>query len=117
MIVRWPGVLKPGSKINDAIAHNDWMPTLLAAVGEPNVKEKLLEGYKANGKEWKVKLDGYNFLPFFTGKEKKSPRDAYFYFGQQGDLNAVRYRDWKIHFAIVQGISQPACASSRTGPW
>jgi arylsulfatase len=103
LIVRWPGVLKPGSKINDPIAHNDWMPTLLAAVGEPDVKEKLLKGHKANGKEWKVKLDGYNFLPYFRGEEKKSPRNEYFYFGQQGDLNALRYRDWKVHFAIFEG--------------
>ncbi len=103
LIVRWPGVIKPGTKINDAIAHNDWMPTLLAAAGEPDVKEKLAKGYKANGKEWKVKLDGYNWLPFFKGEKKKSPRNEYFYFGQQGDLNAVRYRDWKIHFATFQG--------------
>ena len=103
LIVRWPGVIKPGTKINDAIAHNDWMPTLLAAAGESEVKEKLAQGYKANGKEWKVKLDGYNWLPFFKGEAKKSPRNEYFYFGQQGDLNAVRYRDWKIHFATFQG--------------
>jgi arylsulfatase len=103
LIVRWPGILKPGSKINEPISHNDWMPTLLAAAGESDVKQKLMQGHKANGKEWKVKLDGYNFLPFFAGKEKKSPRNEYFYFGQQGDLNAVRFRDWKIHFAIIEG--------------
>ncbi|MFO0806505.1 MAG: arylsulfatase [Gemmataceae bacterium] len=103
LMVRWPGVLKPGTKINDLIAHNDWMPTLLAAAGESDVKEKLATGHKANGKEFKVKLDGYNWLPFFTGAEKKSPRNEYFYFGQQGDLNALRYRDWKVHFATFQG--------------
>ncbi|VTU00820.1 arylsulfatase : Arylsulfatase A OS=Rhodopirellula europaea SH398 GN=RESH_00626 PE=4 SV=1: Sulfatase: Sulfatase_C [Gemmataceae bacterium] len=103
LLVRWPGVFKPGTKINDAIAHNDWMPTLLAAAGEGDVKEKLAKGHKANGKEWKVKLDGYNFLPYFKGEEKKSPRNEYFYFGQQGDLNAVRYRDWKVHFGIFEG--------------
>ena len=103
LVVRWPGVIKPGTKINDAIAHNDWMPTLLAAAGEPDVKEKLAKGHKANGKDWKVKLDGYNWLPFFKGEEKKSPRNEYFFFGQQGDLNAVRYRDWKVHFGIFEG--------------
>jgi arylsulfatase len=103
LLVRWPGVIKPGSKINEAIAHNDWMPTLLAAVGEPDVKEKLAQGHKANGKDWRVKLDGYNWLPFFKGEAKTSPRNEYFYFGQAGDLNAVRYRDWKIHFATFQG--------------
>ncbi|MCU0719493.1 MAG: arylsulfatase [Pirellula sp.] len=103
LIVRWPGVLKPGSKINEPIAHNDWLPTFLAAAGEPDVKEKLMKGHKANSKEWRVKLDGYNFLPFFKGEEKASPRNEYFYFGQQGDLNAIRYRDWKIHFGILEG--------------
>lgn len=104
LVVRWPGVLKPGTKFDNLIHHNDWMPTLLAAAGEPDVKEKLYKGgHKANGKEWKVKLDGYNFLPFFKGEEKAGPRNEYFYFGQQGDLNAVRVRDWKVHFATFQG--------------
>jgi arylsulfatase len=107
LLVRWPGVLKPGTIINDPIAHNDWMPTLLAAAGEPDVKEKLLKGHKANGKDFKVHLDGYNFLPYFQaisqGKEMKSPRDEYIYFGQGGELNAVRFRNWKVHFATVDG--------------
>lgn len=103
LLVRWPGVLKPGSKINDAIAHNDWLPTLLAAAGESDVKEKLAQGHKANGKEWRVRIDGYNWLPYFRGQEAKSPRNEYFYFGQQGDLNAIRYRDWKVHFGIFEG--------------
>ncbi|NMU76068.1 sulfatase-like hydrolase/transferase, partial [Vibrio parahaemolyticus] len=62
-LVRWPGVIKPGTKINEMMAHQDWLPTLLAAAGVPDVKEKLAEGYKANGKEWRVHLDGYNFMP------------------------------------------------------
>ncbi len=103
LIVRWPGVLKGGSKINDAIAHNDWLPTFLAAAGEPDVKEKLLKGYQANGKEWRVHLDGYNWLPFFKGEVDKSPRNEYLYFSQGGELNAVRYRDWKVNFASIEG--------------
>ncbi|MGE3155015.1 MAG: arylsulfatase [Nitrospiraceae bacterium] len=103
LLVRWPGVLKPGTLVNDAIAHNDWMPTFLAAAGESDVKEKLLNGHKANGKEFRVHLDGYNWLPFFQGKTAKSPRNEYFYFGQAGDLNAIRYRDWKVHFATFEG--------------
>jgi arylsulfatase len=103
LLVRWPGVFKPGTKINEVIAHNDWLPTFLAAAGEPEVKEKLMKGHKANNKEWRVKLDGYNFLPYFKGEEKTSPRNEYFYFGQQGDLNALRYRDWKVHFGIFEG--------------
>jgi arylsulfatase len=103
LLVRWPGVIKPGTVVNDMIAHNDWMPTLLAAAGEPDVKEKLLKGLKANGKEFKVHLDGYNFLPYFQGKQKKGPREEYFFFGQGGDLNAVRWNDWKVHFAVTEG--------------
>jgi arylsulfatase len=104
MVVRWPGVIKAGTKYDNMIHHNDWMPTFLAAAGDSEIKEKLYKGgHKANGKEWKVKLDGYNFLPFFKGDAKQSPRTEYFYFGQQGDLNAVRVRDWKVHFATFQG--------------
>ena len=103
LMVRWPGVVKPGTIVNDMIAHNDWMPTLLAAAGEPDVKEKLSKGHMANGKAFKVHLDGYNFLPFFKGEQPRGPREEYLFFGQGGDLNAVRWTDWKIHFATVQG--------------
>ena len=103
LLMRWPGVIKPGTVINDIIAHNDWMPTLLAAAGEPSVKEKLLKGHKAGSKTFKVHLDGDNFLPFLKGEVNKGPREEYFYFGQGGELNAVRVRDWKVHFALMQG--------------
>jgi arylsulfatase len=102
-MVRWPGVLKPGTVINEMIAHNDWMPTLVAAAGEPEVKAKLLQGYQANGKNFKVHLDGYNFLPFFKGDAQKAPREEYFYFDQGGNLNAARWNDWKVHFATLEG--------------
>ena len=103
MVVRWPGVIKPNTIYNDIISQEDWMPTLLAAAGEPNIVEKLKQGYKANGKTWKVHLDGYNFLPYFKGEEKKGPREEIFYFGQGGELNAIRVDDWKIHFATIDG--------------
>jgi arylsulfatase len=103
MAIRWPGVIKPGSVINDMISHQDFMPTLVAAAGVPDVKERLLKGYRANGKTFKVHLDGYNFLPFLQGKAKQGPREEYLYFGQGGELNAVRVRDWKIHFAVLRG--------------
>ena len=102
-VVRWPGVLEPGTIINDIMSHEDWMPTLLAAVGDPDVAESLREGHQANGTEWRVHLDGYNFLPFFTGEEDEGPREEIFYFGQGGELNAVRWNDWKVHFAGVYG--------------
>jgi arylsulfatase len=85
------------------VAHNDWMPTLLAAAGEPDIKGRLLKGHKAGHRTFKVHLDGYNFLPFLKGDEAKGPREEYFYFGQGGELNAIRVRDWKVHFAVLDG--------------
>ena len=79
------------------------MPTLLAAAGEPDIVEKVKKGYQANGKTFKVHLDGYNFLPYFKGEVKKGPREEIFYFGQGGELNAIRWNDWKVHFAVTNG--------------
>jgi arylsulfatase len=103
MLVRWPGVIKPGTVFNDMISLQDWLPTLLAAAGEPNIKEKLLQGHKAGKKTFKVHLDGYNFMPYFKGEVKQGPREEYLYFSQGGELNAVRWNDWKIHFAVQRG--------------
>jgi arylsulfatase len=102
-VVRWPGVIKPGTIYNDIISHEDWLPTFLAAAGVPDVVEKCKTGYEANGKTWKVHLDGYNFLPYFEGDVDKAPRDQIFYFGQGGELNAIRWNNWKVHFAIIEG--------------
>jgi arylsulfatase A-like enzyme len=96
-------VSKPGTQINELIAHNDWLPTFLAAAGEPDIKEKLKQGHKAGDKTFKVRLDGYNFVPFFKGEVQKGPRAEYFYFAQGGELNAVRVYDWKVHFAVQRG--------------
>lgn len=103
MLVRWPGVIKPGTLINDIFSQEDWLPTLLAAAGEPKIVAKLKTGYEANGKTWKVHADGYNFLPYFKGEVKQGPREEIFYFGQGGELNAVRWNDWKVSFAVVNG--------------
>ena len=103
MIVRWPGVIKPGTDHNEIFSQEDWMPTLLAAAGEPNVVAKLKQGYKANGKTFKVYADGYNFLPYFKGEVQKAPREEVIYFGQGGELNAVRWNDWKVNFAGIDG--------------
>ena len=102
-VVRWPGVIKPGTHINDIMSQEDWMPTLLAAAGEPDIVGKLEQGYEANGKKFKVHPDGYNFLPFFKGDVAKGPREEIYYFGQGGELNAVRWNDWKVHFAVTNG--------------
>ncbi len=103
MLVRWPGVIQPGSKHNEIFSQEDWMPTFLAAAGVPDLVEKLAAGYTVGGKTWKVHADGYNFLPYFKGEAKKAPREEIFYFGQGGELNAVRWNDWKVNFAGVDG--------------
>ena len=98
-MVRWPGNIKAGSISNDIMSHMDWLPTLVAAAGDPDINKKLLKGYKAGEKEFKVHLDGYNFLPYLTGKTKTGPRESFFYFSDDGDLTALRYDNWKVVFA------------------
>lgn len=96
--VRWPGKIEAGSVSNEIMHHMDWLPTFLAVAGEPDVKEKLLKGHRAIGRNYKVHLDGYNFLPFLTGDTQETPRREIFYFSDDGDLTAVRYNDWKLVF-------------------
>ncbi len=96
-VVRWPGVIEPGRVINDIFHHLDWMPTLLAAVGDPNVKEKLLKGHKAGDKTYKVHLDGYNQLPLLRG-EGPGTRAEIHYITDDGDYAAFRYNKWKLSF-------------------
>jgi len=98
-MVRWPGKIKPGTVSNEIISHTDWLPTLLAAAGDPDINEKLKKGYKAGEKQFRVHIDGYNFLPYFMGKEEKGPRDGLIYFSDDGDLVGLRYDNWKIVFA------------------
>jgi len=97
-MVRWPGKIKAGTWSNEIMHHMDWLPTFLAAAGEPEIKEKLLKGHKAIGRNYKVHLDGYNFLPYLTGQAKQGPRKEIFYFSDDGDLTALRYQDWKLIF-------------------
>ena len=97
--IRWPGVIKPGTIINDIGAHEDMLPTLMAAVGEPDIKEKLKAGgVTAIGRKYKVHLDGYNLLPFLKGEQGESPRKEFFYWTDDGDIAALRYNNWKIVF-------------------
>lgn len=107
-MVRWPGKIEAGSISNEIMHHMDWTPTFLAAAGEPQIKEKLLKGYSAIGRKYKVHLDGYNFLPFLTGQTRETPRREIFYFSDDGDLTALRYNDWKLIFMEqrVQGTLQ-----------
>jgi len=97
-MLRWPGHFKPGTVSNDMISHLDLMPTLLAAAGVPDVKEKLLAGYTAAGKTFKVHLDGYNMLPLLTGQTTKDPRQEFLYFNDDAQLTALRFDNWKLIF-------------------
>ena len=105
MMVRWPGKIKAGSYSNEIISLTDWLPTLLAAAGEPEISEKLKKGHQAGDKDFRVHIDGYNFLPHFLGEEEKGPRPGLIYFSDDGDLVALRYDNWKLVFAEqrVQG--------------
>jgi arylsulfatase A-like enzyme len=96
--IRWPGVIKPGTVINDMAAHEDMLPTLMAAVGEPNVKEELLKGKKVGDRTYKVHLDGYNLLPALKGETDKWPRESFLYWTDDGNVAALRYNNWKITF-------------------
>lgn len=101
-MIRWPGKIEAGSVSNEIMHHMDWTPTFLAAAGDSQVKEKLLKGHRAIGRNYKVHLDGYNFLPFLTGEAEEGPRREIFYFSDDGDLTALRYNDWKMVFLEQQ---------------
>jgi arylsulfatase len=98
MMVRWPSQIEPGQVSNEVISMEDWLPTLLAAAGEPDIKEKLLKGHKAGEMKYNVHLDGYNMLPYFTGRVDEGPRKEMFYFTDDGQLSALRYGQWKVMF-------------------
>lgn len=101
--VRWPGKIPAGKVVNGIVSHLDWMPTLLAAAGVPDVKEKLLKGHKAGDKTFKVHLDGYNMLDYFkSGGEGPGPRKEIFYFTDIGLMAAIRYQDLKVHFMVQE---------------
>ncbi|CAM5776554.1 arylsulfatase [Labrys miyagiensis] len=97
-LIRWPGHIKAGSVSNDIVSGLDWFPTLVAAAGDPNVKDQLLKGTTLGTTQAKVHLDGYNQLPYITGQQPKSARNEFFYFNDDGELVAYRYGDWKIVF-------------------
>lgn len=97
--IRWPGVIKPGTVLNGICAHEDMIPTLLAAAGEADVVEKLKKGHKVGERTYKVHLDGYNLLPYLSGKAAASPRKDFLYWNDDGNLVALRYDRWKVVFA------------------
>jgi arylsulfatase len=107
-MVRWPGKIPAGMVSNEIIAHQDWLPTFLAAAGEPDIVEELKTGHQAGDKHFKLHIDGYNFLPYLTVEGEKAPRPGFIYFSDDGDLVGLRFDNWKIVFAEqrMQGTLQ-----------
>jgi arylsulfatase A-like enzyme len=99
LAIRWPGLVKPGTVYNDLFSHEDLLPTLLAAAGEPDIVAKVKAGYKAGDKTFKVHLDGNNLVPYFKGETKEDPRKEFLYWSDDGELMAFRYDKWKMVFA------------------
>jgi arylsulfatase len=97
-MVRWPGVIEPGTVCNEIVSHLDWFPTIVDAAGDPDIKAKLTKGMKANGKDFKVHLDGFSLMPYLTGKAKRPDRKGFFYFTDDGDLACLRFDNWKVVF-------------------
>ncbi|MCK0198540.1 arylsulfatase [Ancylobacter sp. 6x-1] len=97
-MIRWPGHVKAGEVSNEMVSGLDWFPTLVAAAGDPDIKDKLLQGTPIGSKTFKVHLDGYNQLPYLTGQQPKSARNSFVYFDDGGDLVAYRFDDWKAVF-------------------
>ena len=110
-VIRWPGVIKPGTVSNDIFSHMDMLPTIMAAAGVPDVKEQLLKGMKVGDKTFKVHLDGYNVLDTFAGKAP-DPRHEFFYFNDDGSLVALRYDQWKLVFAEQRAHDYDGLAGS-----
>jgi arylsulfatase len=98
LLVRWPKKIPAGVVSNEIVQHHDWLPTLVAIAGEPDIVEKCKKGHTAGSKKFKVHLDGFNLLPFLTEKGEKSPRPGFVYFDDDGNLVAARYQNWKVVF-------------------
>jgi len=97
-LIRWPGVLKPGTIVNDLCAHEDFIPTFAAAAGEPQIVDKLRKGHEMGNRTFKVHLDGHNLLGFLKGQSKESPRKGFLYWSDDGELVALRVENWKVVF-------------------
>jgi arylsulfatase A-like enzyme len=106
-LIRWPGVVEPGTVINDIVSHQDWLPTLLTAAGEPDINAKLKKGHRAGDKTFKVYIDGFDQSELLAGKGP-GKRENIYYFDDNANFNAMRWNDWKIHFAFMnQGWGGP----------
>jgi arylsulfatase A-like enzyme len=97
-MIRWPGRIPAGVVSNEIVGHHDWLPTFLAAAGEPDIVDKLKAGHTIGDATFKVHIDGYNLLPYLTGEADRSPRPGFVYFSDDGDVLALRFDNWKIVF-------------------
>ncbi|HKQ02619.1 MAG TPA: sulfatase-like hydrolase/transferase, partial [Actinomycetes bacterium] len=97
-MIRWPGRIPAGVASNEIVSHHDWLPTFLAAAGEPDIVDKLRSGHTIGDMTYKVHIDGYNLLPYLTGETDKSPRPGFVYFSDDGDVLALRFDNWKVVF-------------------
>ena len=123
-LIRWPEVVAPGTVINGIVSHQDWLPTFLAAAGQPDIGEQLKRGHSVGDKTFKVHLDGYDQRALLAG-EGASGRSTVFYFDDNANLNAMRWNDWKIHFAFQmegwggprESLNFPRIVNLRTDPY
>jgi len=102
-VMRWPGLIEPGRVINDIASLQDFIPTFAAANAETELVDKVKKGYEMGVRSYKVHLDGFNLLPFLSGKEKASPREGFIYWSDDGECMAVRMGRWKVVFAEQRG--------------
>jgi len=98
-MVRWPGQIPEGQVLNGILSHEDWVPTIMAAAGRPEIAGELKEGIRINGRDYKNHLDGFNALPYLMGETTESPRTSFFYWSDDGLLTGIRIGDWKVVFA------------------
>src|SRR4029453_11270682 len=97
-MIRWPGRIPAGVVSNEIVGHHDWLPTFLAAAGEPDIVDKLKAGHTIGDTTYKVHIDGFNLLPYLTGEVDRSPRPGFVYFSDDGDGLALRLYNWKVVF-------------------
>jgi arylsulfatase A-like enzyme len=105
-MVRWPARIEAGQVSTEIMSHLDWMPTLVAAAGDTQLKEKLLKGTRVGSKDVRLHLDGYNFLPYLTGERSSGPRREFVYLDEAAAPVGIRVGDWKLVYA-----------ESRARPW
>jgi arylsulfatase len=103
--VRWPGHFPAGTTLNGIVSHEDWLPTLAAAAGAPDIAEKLKAGVELNGRKYRNYIDGHNQLDYLSGKAKEAPRKAFMYANDDGQIVAMRYDAWKAVFLENRGVA------------